>query len=100
MAPFYYGWGSTASRLQPLRGGSFLFTIHHLPFTIHTVYFLPYKTVPNPVEQPGPLGLQLYVQDSSYRPLAVTLFKMTLFKIYNCSTPYQNQKIQKGCIPI
>ena len=26
MAPFY-GWGSTASRLQPLRGGSLLFTI-------------------------------------------------------------------------
>ena len=25
--PFYYGWGSTASRLQPLRGGSLLFTI-------------------------------------------------------------------------
>ena len=27
MAPFYYGWGSTASRLEPLRGGSLLFTI-------------------------------------------------------------------------
>ena len=26
MAPFY-GWGSTASRLEPLRGGSLLFTI-------------------------------------------------------------------------
>ena len=26
MAPFY-GWGSTASRLQPLQGGSLLFTI-------------------------------------------------------------------------
>ena len=26
MAPFY-GWGSTASRLQPLRGGSLLVTI-------------------------------------------------------------------------
>ena len=26
MAPFY-GWGSTASRLQPLRGGSLLLTI-------------------------------------------------------------------------
>ena len=26
MAPCY-GWGSTASRLQPLRGGSLLFTI-------------------------------------------------------------------------
>ena len=25
--PFFYGWGSTASRLQPLRGGSLLFTI-------------------------------------------------------------------------
>ena len=30
--PFFYGWGSTASRLQPLWGGSSLFTIH--------VYFL------------------------------------------------------------
>ena len=27
MAPFYYGWGSSALRLQPLRGGSLLFTI-------------------------------------------------------------------------
>ena len=26
MAPFY-GWGSTVSRLQPLRGGSLPFTI-------------------------------------------------------------------------
>ena len=26
MAPFY-GWGSTASKLPPLRGGSLLFTI-------------------------------------------------------------------------
>ena len=26
MAPFY-GWGSTATRLEPLRGGSLLFTI-------------------------------------------------------------------------
>ena len=25
MAPFY-GWGSTASRLEPLRGGGLLFT--------------------------------------------------------------------------
>ena len=25
--PLFYGWGSTASRLQPLRGGSLLFTI-------------------------------------------------------------------------
>ena len=24
---FFYGWGSTASRLQPLQGGSLLFTI-------------------------------------------------------------------------
>ena len=22
----FYGWGSTASKLQPLRGGSFIFT--------------------------------------------------------------------------
>ena len=27
MAPFYYGLGLTASRLQPIRGGSLLFTI-------------------------------------------------------------------------
>ena len=24
---YFYGWGSTASRLHPLRGGSLLFTI-------------------------------------------------------------------------
>ena len=51
----------------------------------------PYQTVPNPVEQPGPLGLQLYVQDSSYRPLAVTLYKS-----YNCSMPYQPKNTRKG----
>ena len=27
MAPFY-GWGSTASRLEPLQGGSLLFTAY------------------------------------------------------------------------
>ena len=48
----------------------------------------PYQTVPNLVEQPGPVRLQFYVQDRFYRPLAVTLYKT-----YNCSTPYQNQKI-------
>ena len=26
----FYGWGSTASRLQPLQGGSLLFTIYFL----------------------------------------------------------------------
>ena len=29
MAPFY-GWGSTASRLEPLRGGSLLFTTTYI----------------------------------------------------------------------
>ena len=29
MAPFY-GWGSTVSRLEPLRGGSLLFDIKFL----------------------------------------------------------------------
>ena len=37
MSPFY-GWGSTASRLQPLRGGSLLFTIqfpgNYRPITV------------------------------------------------------------------
>ena len=32
MAPFY-GWGSTASRLQPLQGGSLLFTTNPNLFT-------------------------------------------------------------------
>ena len=32
MAPFFYGWGSTASRLQPLQGGSLLFTIQFPEF--------------------------------------------------------------------
>ena len=39
MAPFYYGWGSTASRLQPLRRGSLLFTIQFPEISgIYTVY--------------------------------------------------------------
>ena len=33
MAPFY-GWGSTASRLQPLRGGTLLFTIQFPEITV------------------------------------------------------------------
>ena len=37
MAPFY-GWGSTASRLEPLRGGSLLFT---------TKYYKAYLKVKN-----------------------------------------------------
>ena len=30
--PLFYGWGSTASRLQPLRGGSLLFTIQGVKY--------------------------------------------------------------------
>ena len=39
MAPFY-GWGSTASRLQPLRGGSLLFTIQfpEIPGNLWTTF--------------------------------------------------------------
>ena len=41
MAPFYYGWGSTASRLQPLQGGSLLFTIQ-FPEIPGTLYFISF----------------------------------------------------------
>ena len=41
MAPFYYGWGSTASRLQPLRGGSLLFTIKSCLLTLN---LMPYTS--------------------------------------------------------
>ena len=39
MAPFY-GWGSTASRLQPLQEGSLLFTIQfpEIPLGHHSEY--------------------------------------------------------------
>ena len=30
MAIFFYGWASTASRLEPFRGGSLLFTTEFL----------------------------------------------------------------------
>ena len=36
MAPFY-GWGSTASRLEPLQGGSLLFTINPQKFLVLTL---------------------------------------------------------------
>ena len=39
MAPFY-GWGSTASRLQPLRGGSLLFTIQFPEIPVSSQKFL------------------------------------------------------------
>ena len=39
MAPFY-GWGSTASRLQPLRGGSLLFTIQFPEIRLGRVFLL------------------------------------------------------------
>ena len=37
MAPFY-GWGSTALRLEPLQGGSLLFTIQFPE--IHGTHFM------------------------------------------------------------
>ena len=41
MAPFY-GWGSTTSRLEPLRGGSLLFTTKFLSHSLlFTTNFLP-----------------------------------------------------------
>ena len=40
MAPFY-GWGSTASRLEPLRGGSLLFTTK-FPETPGTLRLITY----------------------------------------------------------
>ena len=43
MAPFY-GWGSTASRQQPLRGGSLLFTTQfpEIPGTLKNIFNLMY----------------------------------------------------------
>ena len=47
MAPFY-GWGSTASRLEPLRGGSLLFTTnYHLLLITITNYHLLLITITN-----------------------------------------------------
>ena len=43
MAPFY-GWGSTASRLEPLWGGSLLFTTNHLYIIFamtHSIHAVP-----------------------------------------------------------
>ena len=40
MAPFY-GWGSTASRLEPLRGGSLLFTMWWHVMFFDKIYGLP-----------------------------------------------------------
>ena len=42
--PPFYGWGSTASRPQPLRGGSLLFTsrrqfTHCIPSSVHSLSF-------------------------------------------------------------
>ena len=39
MAPFY-GWGSTASRLEPLRGGSLLFSTKFPEIYIYIYFFL------------------------------------------------------------
>ena len=44
--PFFYGSGSTASRLQPLRGGSLLFTIQLQYFTP------PPRALPSPSHHP------------------------------------------------
>ena len=35
--PLFYGWGSTASRLEPLRGGSLLFTTSPQKFLVLTL---------------------------------------------------------------
>ena len=45
MAPFY-GWGSTASRLQPLQGGSLLFTIQFAE--IPGTHFIDLRRMKNP----------------------------------------------------
>ena len=42
MAPFY-GWGSTASRLEPLRGGSLLFTTKSIKVYVFLLNLLNYK---------------------------------------------------------
>ena len=34
MASFFYGWGSTATRLEPLQGGSLLFTTKSQKFLV------------------------------------------------------------------
>ena len=44
MAPFY-GWGSTASRLQSLRGGSLLFTIQFPEFLVHIYIYIYIKYI-------------------------------------------------------
>ena len=43
MAPFY-GWGSTASRLEPLRGGSLLFTTKS-PIMFYEFTYLIYISI-------------------------------------------------------
>ena len=39
---FFYGWGSTASRLEPLRGGSLLFTFFQYVQYTYTLYIYIY----------------------------------------------------------
>ena len=43
-----YGWGSTASRLQPLRGGSLLFTIQFPE--IHGTHFIDLRRMKGQVD--------------------------------------------------
>ena len=68
MAPFY-GWGSTASRLEPLRAGSLDWTVMFsffsllLTFTSLILYFVSLKDLPR-FYVPG--DVQLFVRTLLY----------------------------------
>ena len=49
MAPFY-GWGSTASRLEPLRGGSLLFTINTCQNYVFVCYVILSVIICSPIK--------------------------------------------------
>ena len=42
LSPLFYGWGSTASRLEPHQGGSLLFTTK-FPEIPGTLFYRPWK---------------------------------------------------------
>ena len=99
MAPFY-GWGSTASRLQPLRGGTLLFTIQfpEIPgtqsiylYTCHSLYTFPIQwfslLLERQVNKDNELGIINNVGKSR-------LVKVIFTTIYNISDTCANSFVR------
>ena len=103
MAPFY-GWGSTASRLEPLRGGSLLFTTKFpeilwslfpeefkTEFYIHETEFYIHKCNQSPFHEEQKLFkfLNITVTES-----LKNVYQVTRQNLHFAHVPYNTKKLK------